>query len=487
MTELLQRFIEDRASLSESEAQALTARLEVHPEALEDFRGQLVVDELLHRRANAGRSGFVQRVQAALPADAFVEAVLQRSRAPAARWRKPMLWAAAAAVVLSTSFWLLLPQAASVQLAATSGEVNVWRDQVTMSATSGFVLKAGDWLLTGKDGTAEIEFPGETTRLKIGASAEFGVVAALPSKELKLTTGTLHASVARQSASHPMLIRTPTAKAEVLGTEFEMNATQERTQMKVTEGRVLIARVADENGVVVETSQSAIVTEKDPVQVQAVPVEQRLAAGLIAHWPFDEGRGNLAADVSKHDHDLTLTAQDVWSQGRSGGALGFHRGKADVMAALLVLPPVFTLSLWVRIQPGGPARPQPLLCFDGRLAGLSELMVKLRPNFPGSCVVLEVPGPTMGSEAHSKFGVVTAGTWHHLAITVDAVHGQAEFFVNARPVTAQGGLRRDFKAGGPLLIGRLIPGGPLPFDGQIDELRLYERALSAEEIAELAR
>ena len=190
--------------------------------------------------------------------------------ARAGHYRTYVTWlAAAAALVLVLSLaavWLL--QSPPATLANVTGDVRVWRGQKTMSATSGFTLKPGDWLLTGGDGAAEIHFPGETTTLGIGANAEFGVVAAKPGKQLKLTAGTLAASVARQPPSHPMTIRTPTAKAEVLGTKFEMNADKTATVMTVTEGRVLIAREDDESGVIVEAAQSATVTANpvNPVQ-----------------------------------------------------------------------------------------------------------------------------------------------------------------------------------------------------------------------------
>ena len=499
MNELLLRFLDDRASLSEAEARELTAWLEAHPAALAELRAQLVLDELLSRRAADARAVFVARVKAALPVsvvekeagESFIATVLRRLGLGAAPARShPWRWVAAgagAALLAATAFLFLRPETPRVRLATMSGDVRIWREQVTMNAHAGFVLQAGDWLLTGADGAAEIEFPGETTRLKIGAAAEFGVVTALPDKQLKLTAGTLHASVARQSASHPMLIRTPTAKAEVLGTKFAMSATKERTQMTVEEGRVLIARTDDESGVVVETSQSATVTATEPVAVQTTPVAQLLGTGLLARWTFDEGAGLIARDSSGHGHDLKMSGDGAWGAGHSGGALDLHAAKVDVESPRLALPKAFTISLWVRLQPGGAPRPQPLLGCDGRAAGLSDFWLTLPPTFPGSGVVLDVSGPTMGSRAHAKAGAIRAGRWQHLAVVVNSADGRANFFVDGREVTETSGLRHDFKVGGPLLIGRRTRGGPLPFDGQLDDLRLYDRTLSTAEITALAQ
>ena len=155
-------------------------------------------------------------------------------------------------------------------------------------------------------------------------------------------------------------------------------------------------------------------------------------------------------------------------------------------SAPIALPKAFTIAMWLRIEPGGPARPQPLLGCRGGADGMEEFWLKLPPTFPGSGIVLDVPGRTMGAEAHAKAGVIQAGRWHHLAVGVDSAEGGVRFFVDGRDVTEAGGLRRDFKLGGPLLIGRRVKGGPLPFDGQLDDIRIYGRTLSPTEITALA-
>ena len=459
-------------TLAADEVPRLESLLRENAEARALLRSLSTVDERLREMA------------AARPATLEILglAVAFRPSAAKPRWRAPLAWAAVAAVLASAGFFFLQPKIARVRLAAVTGEVRVWRAQDTMTAKTGFVLQEGDWLLTAKDGAAEVEFPGETTRLKIGAEAEFGVVTAFPDKQLKLTAGKLHASVARQSASHPMLIRTPTAKAEVLGTKFEMSATKERTEMSVTEGRVLIARTDDESGVVVEASQSATVRATEPVDVRTPPVAELLGTGLLARWSFDES----GADSSGHGHDLKISGEVAWGAGHSGGALDLHAAKVEAESPPIALPDIFTVALWLRIQPGA-ARPQPVLAGDGRAMGMNDFSIILPPTFPGSGVILEVSGRTMGSQAYARPGAILAGRWQHLAVIVNSGEGSARFFVDGREVTGASGLRHDFKLGGSLLLGRRTKVGPQPFDGQLDDFRIYDRALTATEISALAQ
>ena len=427
--------------------------------------------------------------------DEFVAAVerrvgLEPSRSLFAQWRQwfahrpRVAWsfiAAAACVVLVASVLWLAPSPAA-QIAATQGDVRVWRKQVTRVATSGFKLQAGDWLLTGTNGSVTVAFPGETTRLALGTNAEFGVVTARPGKQLKLVAGTMRASVARQSASHPMLIRTPTARAEVLGTKFELSATELTTRLRVEEGRVLFAGTNDESGVVIEATQSGVVTGDAPVAVLAPPPAQTLGYALLAYWKLD-GNG---ADASGQSNDLALGNGVVFTNGRLAQALDLRAAKVDVESPRLVLPPVFTLSLWLNLNQGGPGRLQPLIGFDGQHVGVDDFFLSLIPTFPGSSVTLNVRGRQMGSQALSKRSVIAVGRWQHLAVIVDSTQGRAAFYVEGREVTERAGLRQGFRLAGPLLIGRRVKGGPQPFDGQLDDIRVYGRALSAVEITALA-
>ena len=505
MIELTARFLEDRRSLSAAELDALTRHLESHPEELAEMRAQLACDDLLSRRFDEKRAAFVARVKdvaavapsVALAEGDFVRAVqrrvgLEKEPSAFARWRRwwaarpRIVWAAAvrAACVLAAMIFLrpaAPPKLPDVRLAETRGDVRVWRDQQTMAATSGFALRAGDWVLTGDNGSAAVEFPGETTRIVLGAKAEFGVVTARPGKQLKLVAGTLTASVARQSASQPMLLRTPTARAEVLGTKFELSANKTATQLRVTEGRVLIAQKDEESGVVVESAQTATVTDSPTVQIAVQPIPKQLSAGLLAQWTFD-GDG---ADASGNGRNLKMSAGAAFSDGRLGKALDLHAAKVDVESPRIALPPVFTVAMWLRLNPGE-ARVQPLIGCDGQQAGADDFWLLLPPNFPGSGIMLDVRGRQMGSLALARRGVVFAGRWHHIAVVADSVQGRAAFYADGRDVTEQGGLRRDFKLAGPLLIGRRVKGGPLPFDGQLDDIRIYGRALSTSEISALA-
>ncbi len=51
---------------------------------------------------------------------------------------------------------------------------------------------------------------------------------------------------------------------------------------------------------------------------------------LIGYWPFNEGSGTVAADLSGNDYDGALNGGVTWTDGIYGGALHFDGSGAYV-------------------------------------------------------------------------------------------------------------------------------------------------------------
>ena len=509
MKELLARFLDDRHALDEEELRQLARHLEAHPAELAELRAQLAADELLSRRFDERRAVFVARVKQSVEAggaasavessgrDPFVSEVKRRAGLKQSAWterlrhwvraRPLFAWPIAVCFIIAAmGAWLLWPSTAA-RVAEAVGDVRVARGQKTFTAQAGFKLEAGDWLLTGSNGTAAVSFPGEATRVAVGTNAELGLVSTAPGKQLRFLSGTLRASVARQPASHPMLLRTPTARAEVLGTKFELNVRASGTRLAVEEGRVLFATTNDESGVVIEASQSAVVTAGEPVTLEITPLAQRLNSGLLAHWTFDGAGDNALRDVSGNGRDLITSTGAVWSAGRIGRALDLHAAKPEVESPRLKLPGTFTVAFWARLDPDAPSRPHPLLALDSQTGREPEFSLALQPTRAAYGLVFEVRGRGLDARAFAAPAIFAPSRWHHVAIIVDSAQGRAAFHVNGRDVTATGALRPGFQLNGVLRVGRRVAGGPLPFDGQLDDLRIYARSLAPAEITALAQ
>jgi hypothetical protein len=208
---------------------------------------------------------------------------------------------------------------------------------------------------------------------------------------------------------------------------------------------------------------------------------------LSAHWAMDEDAGNTAFD-SASGYDATLQGGPIWHPdgGMVGGALLLD-GIDDYMSTPFIVNPSkgsFSVTAWIK----GGARGQVVISQrdfgDGRIndpgnswlladASYGRLMTRL----------MHPPFPPLVSES-----VVTDDQWHHVGLVYDLNALQRYLCVDGIEVAKDS----DFVAGvgsdGGLCIGadKTLDAASF-FSGLIDDVRIYNNVLSAEEIADLAQ
>jgi ferric-dicitrate binding protein FerR (iron transport regulator) len=116
-------------------------------------------------------------------------------------------------------------------------------------------LESGTFAVEANTGSLGLRL-ADGTQLTLGGGSEF-TVAAAGQKRLRLRQGNLFAVVAPQPPSRPMLVQTPSAEIQVIGTVFSLNAQAENTVVNVEEGRVMLRRLADGQTVNVSSREAA--------------------------------------------------------------------------------------------------------------------------------------------------------------------------------------------------------------------------------------
>ena len=197
-------------------------------------------------------------------------------------------------------------------------------------------------------------------------------------------------------------------------------------------------------------------------------------ANLVAGYAFDEGSGTTAADASGNGLNGTLSAATWTTAGRFGGALSLNGTSALVTVAdhaLLDLTTGMTLQAWV---------------YPTALSGYRTVILKERPGDlayalyahdgaprPSAWITAGTPATATGTAA------LPLNTWSHLATTYDGA--VLRLYVNGVQVGSQAHSSSLFVSGSPLRIGGNTIWGEY-FQGRLDEVRIYSRALSAAEI-----
>lgn len=215
-------------------------------------------------------------------------------------------------------------------------------------------------------------------------------------------------------------------------------------------------------------------------------------SGLVGYWKLDEGSGTSAADSSTNAITAgTLTNGPTWVTGQIGSAVDFDGTNDYITVAdnsLLDFGDTddFTISGWFNRD---------------TFTSVEEMVVKYDGVNPGYHVyITDTAGGSSlqaqlfdGTDTYSLSGTTafTAAGWHHFALVWDQDSAaNTELYVDGRPETAtDGGTIGNI---GTLANANALtfgdrPGYGQPHDGKLDEIRIYDRALSAAEIANLAR
>jgi glucose/arabinose dehydrogenase/PKD repeat protein len=197
--------------------------------------------------------------------------------------------------------------------------------------------------------------------------------------------------------------------------------------------------------------------------------------GLVAAYGFDEGAGLTAGDRSSLGNTGTLSGATWALAGRFGGAVSFD-GVNDWVsvadAASLDLTTGMTLEAWVRPAAAGSSwRTVALKETSGNLA--YALYSNEGANRPSGHVNVSGDKDTRGTAA------VALNAWTHLATTYDGA--TLRLFVNGAQVSSRALPGSILASSSPFRIGG---NGVWPewFQGLIDELRVYNRALTATEL-----
>ena len=225
-----------------------------------------------------------------------------------------------------------------------------------------------------------------------------------------------------------------------------------------------------------------------PVALEPRPGPASLLRGLIGYWRFDEGQGGLARDLSGAGSDCQLRrlhAEAAWGDGALAGSLrldGHGWLECRPGERLARIEGELTISAWV--TRGRALRNYHVLLARQKDTGrLNDLF------FGFANGDLAFVSHTLGVKIIKPLPP-DLGHWFHVAVTRQ-LNGTVILFVDGGEVGRASGSPSTLSGGdNPLVIGADINGrAPRPesrFDGAIDEMLLYHRALSASELKILA-
>lgn len=220
------------------------------------------------------------------------------------------------------------------------------------------------------------------------------------------------------------------------------------------------------------------------------PAFMPFTGGLVGHWKMDEPVAGTVADSSGYGNDGT--------PGGTGGAnnkpvvsadvpttnivttrsLDFDGTDDEVSASLDSAPGnSYTYTLWLRADTTTSGE------FAFSLGGNGDQNLRFTTGNK-----LNAMSYNDSATLQTKTGdaSIQTGAWYHVTVVRDAAASELRLYLNGQldgaAASVSGNARYNSNN---VAIGRRLNTGSTYFEGQIDDVRIYNRALSAEEIAAL--
>jgi hypothetical protein len=216
------------------------------------------------------------------------------------------------------------------------------------------------------------------------------------------------------------------------------------------------------------------------------------SAELVAHWKFDEGSGDTVFDSSGNNYHGTLFDDWQWVEGMFGGALNTEAGGYVAIQEMHYEGsgfPEVSVCAWIRTSSSGG---QYIVSFDRN--EYYRLAINTTDFAGAGQVDWDLQTDASGVFDYGSETRVDDGQWHHVCGVYD--NGLATIYIDGEPEPSQtsgttygrdnlryGFIGKNSEATG---FNEPSPGGN-PIDGDIDDVRIYDHALSEAEIRELAR
>jgi len=197
--------------------------------------------------------------------------------------------------------------------------------------------------------------------------------------------------------------------------------------------------------------------------------------GMVSHWTFDETSGTIACDCCGTSDGNVAGA--TWTTGLVGGALEFTSGDyvfVPVTSALNITGAV-SVEAWIRKPPGA-----------------GSILMASDPSFVSFLLYVQSPPAANNAAAfqcqHSGttrvFGTtdVSDGEWHHVVGVRDPVMNELRIYVDGQLENTSSPSYSNVVT--RMNIGQYSYWGALPYVGQIDEVVIWNIALTDEQVLE---
>ncbi|MHC5902992.1 family 43 glycosylhydrolase [Streptomyces sp. S6] len=210
-------------------------------------------------------------------------------------------------------------------------------------------------------------------------------------------------------------------------------------------------------------------------------------ADLLVHYKFDETKGDIAVDSSGHGNQGTYVGSPSFGTGVQGGSVKLSGGSyVKIPNGVLKDAGSVTVSTYAKWQGGAGFQ---------WLFGLgpdSDKYLFATPSNGGSTLYSAITKASWSAEQKlTGNSALTAGKWQHVTVTLDGATGTMVLYAdgvevartktNIKPSELYDAAK-DYSG----YIGKSLYAADPAFAGEVDDFRIYSRALTAAEVMEIS-
>ena len=238
------------------------------------------------------------------------------------------------------------PSAFLLTLVEASGPVALRADgELLRHLEKGQTVSAGTLTVNGDGARAKFASENGTTISLSGASE-----LTLPGGDgdvLNLRRGALVATTSRLAGVHPLIVRTSTAEATVLGTSFAISSSGDETLMQVRYGTVQFRRLSDNHAMTVSENEEIRVAADDFQPLYSEPI-----GTLPLYWRATSKNASGVSWLGVWNDAGVLAAapRGVFLKQTETSEVHFHAGVINAFPGLVTLKANSSIRIRYRIE-----------------------------------------------------------------------------------------------------------------------------------------
>lgn len=387
------------------------------------------------------------------------------------------------------------------RVVAAEGPFNVIRDGTTYKGEVGSLLNPGNVIRTSPGSVVTFEYdPAHAVKLFAEAEVRIEGTAtgvAPAARAIVVRQGSLELTALADTELPHIAVSTPHARIAPIAARYDLAVRDERTTLDMFRGRGDITRSLDNAALQVGTDERVIVEKGLPLVATPIDAGDRVAEGLLALYRFAEGGGKVVRDVSgiEPSVDLNIASTDAVMWGKrslrivQSTTIATDRSNAELIKAIRSGDGL-TIEAWLEpanVEQNGPATI--LTLGSDPFARNFALGQGVETEAGGHGDRYTVRFRTMETEGDGKPGLQTNDhaakpVLTHLVFTRNA-DGTARFYINGE-LNREGRIDGDlanWATDAPLALGNEAT-GDRPWLGELRLVALYNRALTAEQVAQ---